>query len=62
MSKLPTIAEQLGDDENGAATIEYSVLIGIVAAAVISCVILVGNYVSYAWLKLTTAIGDRFPQ
>ena len=62
MSKLLTFGKQLGDDESGAAMIEYSVLIGIVAAAVIGCAILVGNYVSYSWLRLATAIADRFPQ
>ena len=40
----------------------YAVLIGIVAAGTVSCAILVGNQVSYSWLKLTTAIADRFPQ
>jgi pilus assembly protein Flp/PilA len=62
MSRLLTIAKQFGDDENGAAMFEYAVLIGIVAAGTISCAILVGNQVSYSWLKLTTAIADRFPQ
>jgi pilus assembly protein Flp/PilA len=62
MGKLLTIAKRFGDDENGAAMIEYSILIGIIATGIIGCAILVGNYVSYSWLKLTTAIGDRFPQ
>jgi pilus assembly protein Flp/PilA len=62
MSRLRTIAKQFGDDENGAAMIEYAILIGIVATAIAGCAIIVGNYVSYSWLKLATAIGDRFPQ
>ncbi|TIW86991.1 MAG: Flp family type IVb pilin, partial [Mesorhizobium sp.] len=33
MKKLMTMTRQFRDDENGAAMVEYSILIGIIAAA-----------------------------
>ncbi len=37
MKKLMTMTRQFRDDENGAAMVEYSILVGIIAAAAITC-------------------------
>ncbi|WP_217578630.1 Flp family type IVb pilin [Mesorhizobium sp. GbtcB19] len=52
MKKLMTMARQFRDDENGAAMVEYSILIGIITAAVIVFIIGVGIYVTDAWSTL----------
>lgn len=44
-------------DEKGAAMIEYSILIGLITAAVIAIVVLVGDWVVGAWNVLETALG-----
>ncbi|MDX8455529.1 Flp family type IVb pilin [Mesorhizobium sp. VK9D] len=46
MNKLMTMTRQFRDDENGAAMVEYSILIGIIAAASILTVIAIGGWVS----------------
>ena len=43
-------------DEKGAAMIEYSVLVGLVTAAVIGLVISVGDWVNIQWSALDTKI------
>jgi len=52
MKKLMTMARQFRNDENGAAMVEYSILIGIITAAVIVFIIGVGIYVTDAWSTL----------
>ncbi|PBC07897.1 Flp family type IVb pilin [Mesorhizobium sp. WSM3859] len=54
MKKLMAMARQFRDDENGAAMVEYSILIGIITAAVITFIIAVGVYVTNAWSTLCT--------
>jgi pilus assembly protein Flp/PilA len=54
MTKLMGIARQFRDDENGAAMVEYSILIGIITAAVIVLIIGVGIYVKDQWTSLCT--------
>jgi pilus assembly protein Flp/PilA len=49
MKKLMTMARQFRDDENGAALVEYTVLLGILVAATIATIILVGTWVSTEW-------------
>ena len=46
----------LRDDEEGAAMIEYSVLIGLITALVIALVVLVGQWVQNAWTDLEAAL------
>ncbi|TIO78252.1 MAG: Flp family type IVb pilin, partial [Mesorhizobium sp.] len=46
MNKLMTMARQFRDDENGAAMVEYSILLGIIAVAVVLTVIAIGGWVS----------------
>ena len=45
MKKLMTMARQFRDEENGAAMVEYTVLLGIITVAVIATIILVGAWV-----------------
>ena len=56
MKKLMTMARQFRDDDNGAAMVEYSILIGIITAATITFIIAVGAYVTGAWSTLCTAL------
>ena len=46
----------LRDDEEGAAMIEYSVLIGLITALVIALVVTVGQWVENAWNDLNAAL------
>jgi pilus assembly protein Flp/PilA len=47
------------NDENGAALIEYTVLLGILVVAVITTIIAVGTWVNGKWTALNTAIGGN---
>ncbi|TIP84790.1 MAG: Flp family type IVb pilin, partial [Mesorhizobium sp.] len=49
MKKLMTMTRQFRDDENGAAMVEYTVLLGIITAATIAMIILVGTWVTGQW-------------
>ncbi|OBQ87928.1 MULTISPECIES: Flp family type IVb pilin [unclassified Mesorhizobium] len=46
MKKLMTMARQFRDDENGAAMVEYSILVGIIAGAAILAIVAIGLWVS----------------
>jgi pilus assembly protein Flp/PilA len=54
MKKLMTMARQFRDDENGAAMVEYSILIGIIAAAAIGFIIGIGLWVTGRFSGLCT--------
>jgi pilus assembly protein Flp/PilA len=56
MNKLMTMTRQFRDDENGAAMVEYTILLGIITVAVIASVIVVGTWVTGRWQGLTTAL------
>ncbi|RUV94619.1 MULTISPECIES: Flp family type IVb pilin [unclassified Mesorhizobium] len=56
MNKLMTMARQFRDDENGAAMVEYSILLGIIAVAVVLTVIAIGGWVSGRFTGLCTAL------
>jgi len=45
MNKLMTVAKRFHHDEDGAAMVEYSILIGIIAAASILAIIAIGAWV-----------------
>ncbi|RWB79165.1 MAG: Flp family type IVb pilin [Mesorhizobium sp.] len=53
MNKLMTMARQFRDDENGAAMVEYTILLGIITVAVIASVIFVGGWVGTQWTTLS---------
>ncbi len=56
MSKVVKVLSQFVRDEDGAALIEYTVLLGILLIAVIATIGLVGTWVSKQWLALDKAL------
>ena len=56
MKTFMTMARQFRDDENGAAMVEYTVLLGIITVAVIATVIGVGTWVGGQWTTLNTTL------
>ncbi|MCQ8871816.1 Flp family type IVb pilin [Mesorhizobium sp. LMG17149] len=56
MKKLMTMTRQFRDDENGAAMVEYSILIGIIAVASIMTVIAIGGWVNARFTGLCDAL------
>lgn len=56
MKKLMTMTRQFRDDENGAAMVEYSILIGIIAAAAITAIIGIGAWVTGQFTGLCTTL------
>jgi pilus assembly protein Flp/PilA len=56
MSKVLRIFSLFLKDEDGAALIEYTVLLGILLIAVIATIGLVGTWVSKQWLALDKAL------
>ncbi|RUZ00694.1 MULTISPECIES: Flp family type IVb pilin [unclassified Mesorhizobium] len=56
MKKLMTMTRQFRDDENGAAMVEYSILVGIIAAASILAIIAIGAWVSGQFTSLCSTL------
>lgn len=56
MKKLMTMARQFRDEENGAAMVEYSILIGIIAVAAIGFIIGIGGWVTGRFTGLCDAM------
>jgi pilus assembly protein Flp/PilA len=56
MGKFLRTLTKFGKDEEGAALIEYTVLLGIMLVAVIATIILVGTWISGQWTALNTAL------
>ena len=54
MTKVLNLAKRFVADEEGAALIEYTVLIGIMLVAVIGTIITVGNWVNVKWTNLNS--------
>src|ERR1700722_3300620 len=61
MSKAVKVFNQFLKDEDGAALIEYTVLLGILLIAVIATIGLVGTWVSKQWLALGKGLAPLFP-
>ena len=59
MKTLANIAGRFREEEDGAAMIEYTVLIGLITVAVIVTVGFVGNWVTYNWKSLCTDLGPK---
>lgn len=59
MKKLMTMTRQFRDDENGAAMVEYSILIGIIAAASIVAVIAIGGWVGSQFTGLCVKLSGK---
>ena len=56
MSKALNLVSRLRKDQDGAALIEYTVLLGILIVAVIATIGLVGTWVSGQWTTLQTSL------
>ena len=56
MTKLLNVAQRFVADEEGAALVEYTVLIGIMLVAVIAAIISIGGWVNTKWTALNTAL------
>lgn len=56
MRKFLGNLEKLVKDEEGAALIEYTVLLGILLVAVIATIVLVGGWISTQWTTLQKAL------
>lgn len=56
MSKFNTLATRFARDERGASMVEYSILIGIITAATVGTIVLVGGKVTTAWNTLNAAM------
>lgn len=59
MNKLMTVAKRFHQDEDGAAMVEYSILIGIIAAASIVTIIAIGGWVSGQFTYLCDKMGTH---
>jgi pilus assembly protein Flp/PilA len=59
MTKLMTVAKRFHKDEDGAAMVEYSILLGIIAAASILAVLAIGAWVSGQFSNLCTTLNDK---
>jgi pilus assembly protein Flp/PilA len=56
MSQVSKLVRRLGKDEDGAALIEYTVLLGILVVAVIALIIAVGNWINLRWSTLNAQL------
>jgi pilus assembly protein Flp/PilA len=56
MRQASQLIKKLKRDENGAALVEYTVLLGVMLVAVISTIVLVGGWVNTKWSALWTAL------
>ena len=56
MRKALKVLEQFKRDEEGAALIEYTVLLGILLIAVIAIILFVGSWISSEWSALSGSL------
>jgi pilus assembly protein Flp/PilA len=56
MAKALKLVSKLKQDEEGAALIEYTVLLGILIVAVIATIGLVGTWINTKWTALEAAL------
>ena len=56
MMKLLNLTKRFAADEEGAALLEYTVLIGIMLVAVIAAIVSIGGWVSGKWNTLNTSL------
>ena len=59
MEKVLQLAKKLAHDEEGAALVEYTVLLGIMLVAVVTTIGLVGGWVSTKWTALWTVLSSN---
>jgi len=56
MNNALQVMSKLAKDEEGAALVEYTVLLGIMLVAVVATIGLVGGWVNARWTALWTAL------
>ena len=56
MTQAWKLVRRLGNDEEGAALIEYTVLLGILIVAVIATIVAVGGWVNNKWTALNAQL------
>jgi pilus assembly protein Flp/PilA len=56
MERSLRLIKKLANDEEGAALVEYTVLLGVMLVAVIGTIVLVGGWVNTKWTALWTAL------
>lgn len=61
MKKLMSMARQFRDDENGAAMVEYTVLLALIAGVTIATIVLVSTWVNGTWTNLNTTLTTEAP-
>jgi pilus assembly protein Flp/PilA len=54
--KIFELMRRLGDDEDGATLLEYTILTGMLLVAVIATITLVGEWISGTWTTLNGAL------
>ena len=59
MREISQLIKRLGRDEEGAALVEYTVLLGIMLVAVITTIGLVGGWMSTKWTALWSALSTN---
>ena len=56
MKKFLDLAERFAADQQGAAMIEYTVLVGIITATVVATIISVGGWVNTHWTEFNNGL------
>jgi pilus assembly protein Flp/PilA len=59
MTKLLSMAKAFRDEESGAAMVEYSILVGIIAGAAILAIVAIGLWVSGRFTGLCTILNGK---
>jgi len=59
MTTIKKVLRRLQFDEDGAALVEYTVLLGIMLVAVIATIIAVGGWINSKWTALNAAIANQ---
>lgn len=57
MSKIKSFVGRLVRDERGAAMVEYSILIGLISAALIVIIAAIATWIVARWTALQAALG-----
>ena len=56
LNRFKPVLDRFEQDEDGAALIEYTVLLGILLVAVIAIIVFVGGWVSGQWSSLSAQL------
>jgi pilus assembly protein Flp/PilA len=59
MHEALMVVRKLLKDEEGAALVEYTVLLGIMLVAVIATIVAVGGWINTKWTALNTALAGH---